>query len=238
MAPEAQREKVGSGGTIRDLPAEERPRERLLQHGASALTTPELIAILLRTGRKGETAIEIGERLLRDYGGLEGLAATSPTELERVTGIGTAKAVQLAAAFELWKRLDAVRSLEKETIHEAADAVPHVRRLIDDYLREHVVVLALNQRHRIRKAYRVSVGSVDSSLADPREVFTEALRAKASAIFVAHNHPSGDLTPSPEDLRTTRRLVEAGNLLGIRVLDHILITPSDWASIMHNGASR
>ena len=207
---------------IREMPREERPREKLAAHGATALTDPELIAILLRTGVPGANAIEVARKLLKDYGSLGGLSRCTVDELSTIRGVGFAKAVQLVAAFGLAQRL-ARETLAKQKI-DSPELVnelvgPEMRRLRKESLR----VILLDTRYHLIRVEEVSIGSVNESIAHPRDVFRPALVASAYAVIVVHNHPSGDASPSQTDHSLTRRLTEAAELLQIKLLDHIII---------------
>ncbi len=207
---------------IREMPQEERPREKLTAHGADALTDPELIAILLRTGVVGMNVVDLARKLLQQFGSLGGLSRCSVDELSKIHGIGPAKAVELVAAFGLGQRL-ARETLSKqkldspELVHELLGA--EMRRLRKESLR----VVLLDTRYRLIRVEEVSVGSVNESIAHPRDVFRPAVIASAYAVIVAHNHPSGDASPSQTDHSLTRRLAEAAELLQIKLLDHIII---------------
>jgi DNA repair protein RadC len=215
---------------IRELPAEDRPREKLLQRGASALTDRELLAILLRTGVKGANAVEVGGQLLQRYKTLSGLCQCSADQLAAIHGVGLAKAVQLAAAFELGRRL------AKETVtREKIDSPELVNEFFGAEMRamqtESLRVLLLDTRYRLIEAKQISVGSVNESIAHPREIFRPAIMASAYAVIVAHNHPSGDPTPSAADHSLTRRLAEVAELLQIKLLDHVIIgSPAEGRS--------
>ncbi|HEY2103921.1 MAG TPA: DNA repair protein RadC [Chthoniobacterales bacterium] len=215
---------------IRELPAEDRPREKLLQRGASALTDRELLAILLRTGVKGANAVEVGGQLLQRYKSLSGLCQCSADQLAAIHGVGLAKAVQLAAAFELGRRL------AKETVtREKIDSPELVNEFFGAEMRamqtESLRVLLLDTRYRLIEAKQISVGSVNESIAHPREIFRPAIMASAYAVIVAHNHPSGDPTPSAADHSLTRRLAEVAELLQIKLLDHVIIgSPAEGRS--------
>ena len=207
---------------IREMPREERPREKLAAHGASALTDPELIAILLRTGVPGANAIEVARKLLKDYGSLAGLSRCTVDELAGIRGIGPAKAVQLVAAFGLGHRL-ARETLSKQKI-DSPELVnelvgPEMRRLRKESLR----VILLDTRYHLIRVEEVSIGSVNESIAHPRDIFRPALVSSAYAVIVVHNHPSGDASPSQTDHSLTRRLAEAAELLQIKLLDHIIV---------------
>lgn len=211
-------------GTLKDLPEFERPRERLARLGPEALRHAELLGILLRTGTKGRTAVEMGEELIRAHGGsLDGLARASTETLQRVTGVGMDKAVTLHAAFALARRL------ARESAGEAPllDAPERVADLLREENRGYSVecfqVALLNTRRRLIRVERVSQGTLDTLLVHPREVFKAAITANASALILVHNHPSGDPTPSEADIKVTRDLIRAGQLLKIEVLDHVIL---------------
>jgi DNA repair protein RadC len=207
---------------ISELPQDERPREKLLARGATALTNPELIAILLRTGLPGANAVDVARQLLTRYDSLSGLSRCSVQEIEVIPGIGEAKAIQLVAAFGLGQRLASERLAKQkldspELVHElmAAD----MRALHKESLR----VVLLDTRYHLIRIEEVSLGSVNESIAHPRDVFRPAVVASAYAVIVVHNHPSGDPSPSQSDHSLTRRLVEAAELLQIKLLDHVII---------------
>jgi len=212
---------------IREMPQDERPREKLAAHGAAALTDPELIAILLRTGVPGANAIELARKLLKDYGSLSGLSRCSVHDLAPRPGIGLAKATQLVAAFGLGHRL-ARETLSKQKI----DSPELVNELVGHEMRqlrkESLRVILLDTRYHFIRAEEVSLGSVNESIAHPRDVFRPAVISSAYAVIVVHNHPSGDASPSQTDHSLTRRLAEAAELLQIKLLDHIIIgAPSE-----------
>jgi DNA repair protein RadC len=207
---------------ITDLPLSERPREKLHALGAERLDTAELIAILLRTGTGGRSAIEIGRHLLERFQTLDQLAAASVEELSAVKGVGLAKAVQLKAAFELAARLPKSRAPRPlfRTPREVAD---RFHEEMQHYEVEEFHVLLLDTKQRLIRDVSVSRGTLNSSLVHPREVFKEAIRAAAASVILVHNHPSGDPTPSSDDIKITRELIEAGRVLKIEVVDHIII---------------
>src|SRR3989440_975245 len=214
---------------IREMPAQERPREKLLARGVSALSDAELIAILLRTGLRGTNAVEVGRQLLERYKSLTGISRCSVKELRRVPGIGPTKALELVAAFGLGERL-ARETLSKQKLDSpelVSELVgPEMRRLRTESLR----VILLDTRYRLLHIEEVSLGSLNESIAHPREIFRPALTYSAHAVIVVHNHPSGDASPSQTDHSLTRRLAEAAELLQIQLLDHIIIgVPSDTA---------
>jgi DNA repair protein RadC len=208
---------------IKDLPDSERPRERLVQKGADALKDSELIAILLRTGLKGASAIQVAEQLLKRFGTLNNLSRATLADLRKVKGIGRDKAIALQSAFTLAKRMareikgDAPLLDNPESI---ADLLREENRV---YQVEHFQVVLLNTRRRLISVEKISQGTLDTILVHPREVFKTAIAAGASAIVLAHNHPSGDPTPSEADIKVTRELIRAGQLLKIEVLDHVIL---------------
>jgi DNA repair protein RadC len=230
------------GMRLKDQPAGERPRERLVEHGPDALSSAELIAILVRTGMRGVNAVEIGKQLLQKFGSLDALARASVDDLRSVKGIGRDKAVTLVAAFTLARKMAKELHRESEVL-DNPEAV--VRLLRDQSLVKNVEtfqVLLLNTRRRlIRVEQTISHGTLDTILVHPREVFKSAIAANAAAIVLAHNHPSGDPTPSEADIKVTRDLIRAGQLLKIEVLDHIILgratldRPKDYASLRELG---
>ncbi len=218
--------------TIRDLPVEERPRERLAKHGAEALSNAELLAIILRTGVEGETVINVSQKLLaKSEGNLVTLFSSSLTELQETNGIGPAKATQIQACFELGKRFAATKPNNCDAIKTDADVAallgPSMRFLDKEVFK----VVLLDSRNHIIKIQDVSIGTVNASLVHPREVFKAALKESATSIILVHNHPSGDPTPSEEDLKTTNRLKKAGELLGVNLLDHLIISSRGLTSL-------
>ena len=211
------------GLLIKELPASERPRERLLAHGPDSLNKSDLIAILLRTGLKGVSAIQVAEQLLAKFGTLDNLSRAKVADLRQVKGIGRDKAVTLVAAFTLGRRM------AEEIRHESPmlDSPERVADLLREENRAYEVevfqVLLLNTRRRLIRVEKISQGTLDTLLVHPREVFKPALSANASAIVLVHNHPSGDPTPSEADIRVTRDLIRAGGVLKIEVLDHVIL---------------
>ena len=226
---------------LKDQPASERPRERLAERGPDALTHAELIAILLRTGLKGANAVEVGRQLLQKFGSLQALAQTSVDDLRSVKGIGRDKAVTLMAAFALARAM--AKDLQRESpVLDNPEAI--VRLLREQNLVKNVEtfqVLLLNTRRRLIRVSEIAHGTLDTLLVHPREVFKAAIAANAAAIVLAHNHPSGDPTPSEADIKVTRDLIRAGQLLKIEVLDHVIIgratpdRPKDYASLRELG---
>jgi DNA repair protein RadC len=208
---------------IREMAPNERPRERLKERGATALGDAELIAILLRTGTKGQSAVQLAQRLLKDLGSLEELARLPLETIAKVKGVGETKAIQLKAAFELARRLSESSRGKQAIITTPEDAAAVMREDMRTLDREHFGVLLLNTKNGLIKKCPVSRGSLNASIVEPREVFKDAIAASAASMILVHNHPSGDPTPSSEDISITKRLVKAGELLNISVLDHIIL---------------
>lgn len=220
--------------SIRDLPDDERPRERLLRQGAAALSTAELLAILLRTGTARENVMRLAERLLAQCGGLHGLTQVTPEQLQAINGLGEAKATQILAAVELGRRLASRPNSDRAAVHSAADAA----RLVDDMRhlpQEHIRVILLDSARQVIAIPTVYIGTVSLSVLRVPELFREAIARSAAALVIAHNHPSGDPAPSPEDVEVTRSLVAAGNLLELPVLDHIIVARRGWRSLKDLG---
>ena len=220
---------------ITDLATSERPRERLAALGAGALSSAELIAILLRTGIEGLNAVQLAQDLLMDLGGLAGLHRVPYEELRSRRGIGPAKAAQLKAAVELGRRLGATVPEDRPTIQSPSDAAALLLYEMGALEQEHLRVLLLDTRNRLIRTIEVYRGSLNTSLIRVGEVFRDAVRSNAASIIIVHNHPSGDPTPSPEDVSVTRALVEAGSLLDIEVLDHLVIGKNCFVSLKSKG---
>jgi len=216
-------------------PKEERPRERLLQHGPQHLTEAELLGILLGKGTRKKTAIDLARELLDQYGSLQNLFSRSPSELTRVKGIGSAKAATLSAAFELVRRIQSQKNGGKSSFKRSSDVANHYLPLMRDLRKEVFKVLLLNRANRLIKEVTISEGTLDASIVHPRDVFREALLETAAGVILIHNHPSGNSSPSEEDLRITKQLVEAGRLLGIKVYDHIILAGEDYRSLADDG---
>ena len=214
----------------------DRPRERLEAVGAEALSDAELIALLLRTGGRGADSHAVAARLLERPGGLLRLARASRRELAAVPGIGPAKQATLRAAFELGRRLAAGRLAPGASLRGPADVFRHFHPTLRDAPHERFLVLLLDGRHRLLRHEMVSQGTLTASLVHPREVFRPALRESAAALLLVHNHPSGDPTPSAEDREVTARLVRAGELLGVPVLDHVVVAERGWSSLRESGS--
>ncbi len=208
---------------ITTWPSDERPRERLLERGADGMTDAQLIAILLRTGRQRQSAVDVAMHLLGEFGDLRGLAQASAAELCRIAGVGPAKAAQLKAAQELGRRAAAAPLRIGAAIESSGMVFEHFGPLLKGLKQERFIGLYLDGRHRVVSERIVSEGSLTASLVHPREAFAPAVRASAAAVIFLHNHPSGDETPSREDKELTARLAACGRLLGIPMLDHVVI---------------
>lgn len=220
---------------LRELPKEERPRERLMQHGAGALSNSELLAILLRTGTAKESAVKLAGKVLAASGGLRQLTDLSVAQLTAIKGIGQAKAVQLLAGIELGRRLSRARLEDTPAIRSPREAAELVRDDLRYLNQEHFIVLFLNTKNRVIGKETLFIGSLNASIVHPREVFKSAIQRSSASIICAHNHPSGDPTPSPEDIDVTRRLAEAGKLMGIELLDHVIIADQAHVSMKELG---
>jgi DNA repair protein RadC len=220
---------------IRELPASERPRERLRHAGASSLSNSELLAIILRIGVGGESVVDLARRLLVSYGGLGGLARASFGQLEGERGLGVAKTAQLQAAFELGRRLLVSSPEERPQIASPADAANLLMPEMDLLEQETLRTLLLDTKHHVLASPTVYVGNVNTSVIRVAELFREAVRLNCVAMIVAHNHPSGDPTPSPDDVRVTEQIVKAGQLLDIDVLDHLIIGHQRYVSMNERG---
>ncbi len=221
---------------IRDVPEEERPRERMIRLGAGMLSNAELIAILLRTGTSSESVVELGTRVLSQAGGLRGLVGMTFNELIQFRGIGPAKAVQLLAGIELGRRISQMVPEERTAIRSPADAARLVMEEMRHLTQEHFVCLFLNTKNRVIDKECIFIGSLNTSVVHPREVFREAIRRSAAGVICIHNHPSGDPSPSQEDLNVTARLVEAGRIIGIELVDHLIIGDGCYISLKEKGA--
>jgi len=210
---------------IRDLPGFSRPREKLLERGPQALSDAELLAILLRTGVEGKSALDLAQAILKSAG--PELPHWSVEDLRKLTGIGVAKACQIVAAFEIARRF---AQRERPRIREPEDVLPYIQHIADKK-QEYFLCLTLNGAGEVIQTRVVTVGLLDSSQVHPREVFADAIADRAAAVILAHNHPSGLLEPTPADLQVTRQLVEAGRILGIEVLDHLIVSKQGFVSL-------
>ena len=218
--------------TVHDLPLNERPRERLLKLGSEVLSAQEILALILGRGIKGESVMVTSQKLLSRFGNLKGIANASVEELMQISGIGPAKTAQIKAALELSKRLEAdVGEKPKPMLKSPEDVAAVVRSQLKGKKKEHFLVLCLDTRNRLINCKPVSIGSLDTSIVHPREVFKEAVSSSASSVIFVHNHPSGDPEPSQEDVELTKRLAKAGEIIGIDVLDHIIVCDKSYLSL-------
>jgi len=217
--------------TVKEMPQEERPRERMMHAGPQALSTAELLAIILRTGVGGENVLTMASRLLAKYNGLGGMARAEFSQLAGEHGLGPAKSAQILAALELGRRLMAENPEERFQIRSPSDVANLLSSMLGHKEQEHFVVLYLDTRNRVLDQEILYKGSLNTSLVRIAEVFRGAVRRNCAAVIVAHNHPSGDPNPSPEDVALTRRLVEAGKLLEVDVLDHLVIGQNRYVSL-------
>lgn len=220
---------------IRDVHISDRPRERLIRQGASSLSNQELIAILLRTGTKEESVLMLANRILTSFDKIQDLREATIEEMMSVKGVGQAKAVQILAAVEIGKRLYQKHVEGRYTIRSPEDAAAYLMTDMSTLQQEHFVVLFLNVKNEVLHKQTVFIGSLNSSIVHPREIFREAVKRSAASIIVAHNHPSGHPAPSPEDIEVTKRLVEAGSIVGIDLLDHVIIGDHRFISLKEKG---
>ncbi len=220
---------------LRDVPLEDRPRERMMSYGEESLSHAELLAILLRTGTKDESAIHLAARILQQVGSIRQLVDMSIEELTTIRGIGTAKAIQIKAGIELGRRIARTGREEARIVRSPKDAADLLMEQLRYLQKEHFVCLFLNTKNHIISQETLSMGSLNASIVHPREVFRAAIKCSSASVICAHNHPSGDPTPSPEDIALTRRLVEAGQLIGIEVLDHLVIGDTKFVSLKEQG---
>ncbi|MCX5785393.1 MAG: DNA repair protein RadC [Elusimicrobia bacterium] len=218
-------------GAIKDMPRVERPREKLMRYGPDKLSVEELLAIIIRTGRKGESALEVSAKIVRRFNA-EGLPGLSHAELKSQPGIGPVKACELLACFELGRRFI---NGKKASIYLKPKDIWEDLRDIRDQKKEHFVVFYLDTRNQEIKREIISIGCLNANLVHPREVFEPAVKNLAASVIVAHNHPSGNLEPSQEDLDLTKRLAGAGKLLGIELLDHVIVSKDGFSSFKEKG---
>jgi DNA repair protein RadC len=220
---------------IRDFPQDERPRERFIQNGPASLSNHELIAILLRTGTKDESVLQLSNRLLTNFEGLRLLKDATLEEMTEIKGIGQAKAIQILAAVEIGRRITNLNYTDRYVIRSPEDGANYVMNDMRFLSQEHFVCLYLNTKNQVLHKQTIFIGSLNASIVHPREVFREALKRSAASIICLHNHPSGDPAPSREDIEVTKRLVECGKMIGIEVLDHLIIGENKFVSLKEKG---
>lgn len=220
---------------IHDLPAEERPRERLLQHGPEAMTTAELIAIILASGIKGTPILQLAQQILMQFGSLEALADATIAELCSIKGLGPAKALQLKAAISLGARIAKKAPSTKYRIEHPLHAYHLVKEQLEQENRELLITLLLDAKGGVISQHVVSTGSLSHAYVHPRDIFYPAIRHHATSLILAHNHPSGDPTPSSEDIAITKTLIEAGQLMNIPIQDHLIIGLNSYVSLRQKG---
>ncbi|WP_342515257.1 DNA repair protein RadC [Sporosarcina sp. FSL K6-1522] len=220
---------------IRDVHIADRPRERLIRQGAGSLSNQELIAILLRTGTKSESVLVLANRILSSFDKIQDLKNVTIEELMAVKGVGQAKAVQLLAAAEIGKRLYQKHSEGRYTIRSPEDAAAYLMTDMSSLNQEHLVALFLNVKNEVLHKQTIFIGSLNASIVHPRDIFREAVKRSAASIIISHNHPSGNPSPSPEDIAVTKRLIEAGEIMGIETIDHIIIGDHQFVSLKEKG---
>ncbi|MGM9974264.1 MAG: DNA repair protein RadC [Clostridiaceae bacterium] len=220
---------------ISDLPKEERPREKLLNKGAQTLTNSELLALILRTGNKNENIVHLCDRVLSEFQGLTGLVNCTPQRLMEIDGIKEAKAAQLCALMEITKRAYMQKGAKVNKISSPMDAADLVREDMKFLKQEVLKLIMLNTKNCVLFTKDIFMGGLNSSIVHPREIFSEALRFNSASIIVCHNHPSGDPSPSDEDINITLRLKECGRLMGIELIDHIIIGGNSYVSLKEKG---
>ncbi|WP_246941519.1 RadC family protein [Bacillus pinisoli] len=220
---------------IRDFPQNERPRERLVQDGATSLSNQELLAILLRTGSKESSVIQLANRLLTQFEGLRLLKDATIEELTSIKGIGETKAIQIMAALELGRRVGRLQYDDRYVIRTPEDGANYMMEEMRFLSQEHFVCLYLNTKNQVLHRQTIFIGSLNASIVHPREVFKEAFKRSAASIICLHNHPSGDPSPSKEDIEVTKRLSECGKIIGIELLDHLIIGDQKYVSLKEKG---
>jgi DNA repair protein RadC len=225
----------GRSAALREWPVLERPRERLRALGPAALSSRELLALLIGSGPEGRSALDVAGDLLRNAGSVRRLAVAPPVEMEQVAGVGPAVSARVAAALELGRRMAAETSRERVRIQGAGDVYDRCAPELRDRVQEEFHVLLLNTQHAVTRDVLVTRGTLDTSVVHPRDVFRHAILESAASVILVHNHPSGDPTPSPEDRALTGQLVLAGELLGISVLDHVVVGDGRYVSFREAG---
>ncbi len=228
-------ENIPKSITIKDLPQEERPREKLLKYGADRISNTELLAIILRTGTRTQSALKLAEHILARVSQLRELPLLTVEELMEIKGVGLAKGIQVKAALELGSRIASSFRQDSLTITSPKDVADMLMEQMRFYQKEYFKVLLLNTKNQVIASEIVSIGSLNTSIVHPREIFNIAIKRGCASIILAHNHPSGDPTPSKEDMEVTSRLVEAGEIIGIKVLDHLIIGEGRYYSFREGG---
>jgi len=224
-----------SSFTVRDLPRQERPRERLQKFGPEALSAQELLALVIGRGIPKKSVMSIAQELLVRFGNVRAISQATIEELSQIKGIGLAKAAQIKACFELGKREELEPELKNFNIKDPESVVKAIRASIKDKAKEHFKLILLNPRNKIIGISTISIGTLNASLVHPREVFKDAIMHTAASVVLAHNHPSGDPEPSEDDIKITKKLVDSGKILGIEVLDHIIIGKNNFCSFKERG---
>lgn len=218
------------------MPENERPKEKLLRYGAESLSNPELLAIILRTGTKGENVLSLSQRIISEFNGLNGILNASIKEMTEIKGVKESKASQMIAIAELFKRFNTYKSFnEFKRVTSPNDVASMLYGEMGTFNQEVLKLIILNTKNEIIKIKDVFKGSLNSSLIHPREIFNEAIRNSAASIIICHNHPSGDPTPSDEDIKVTIRLKECGEIIGIKLIDHIIIGRNIYVSLKEKG---
>ncbi|MDO5039299.1 DNA repair protein RadC [Clostridium sp.] len=221
---------------ILDMPENERPKEKLLRYGAESLSNPELLAIILRTGTKGENVLSLSQRIISEFNGLNGILNASIKEMTEIKGVKESKASQMIAIAELFKRFNTYKSFnEFKRVTSPNDVASMLYGEMGTFNQEVLKLIILNTKNEIIKIKDVFKGSLNSSLIHPREIFNEAIRNSAASIIICHNHPSGDPTPSDEDIKVTIRLKECGEIIGIKLIDHVVIGRNIYVSLKEKG---
>ncbi|MGL4874997.1 MAG: RadC family protein [Clostridium sp.] len=220
---------------VLDIPKGERPQEKLISFGAESLTDAELLALILRTGIKGENVITLSQRIIAELGGLDGILNASLEDIKKIKGIKDSKGTRILAIVEIARRLKSLRNLEKKKVTKAEDLVEFLYPEMSTLNQEVLKLVVLNTKNQITRVKDVFKGSLNSAIVHPREIFNEALKASAASIIICHNHPSGDPTPSKEDIMITKRISSCGELLGINLTDHIIVGDNKYVSLREKG---
>ncbi len=226
---------MSSSFTVRDLPQNERPRERMIAHGAEALSSQELLALVLGRGIQGESVLVTAQKLLSHFGSLENILNASIADLQKMRGLGVAKSTQLKACLEIVRRVSAVRLDDNEVVMKPSDVYRLVKSKISQESKEHFVVLSFDVRNKFLGMDVIAVGILTANIIHPRETFEAAIRRHAAQVIVSHNHPSGVCDPSDDDIEITKRLVDAGVIMGISVVDHVIVAKNSFLSLAENG---